>query len=70
MRNQYDLFLNLAAQVATYHDRVNELKEAYINFRKKYFGDSYDMFQEADQNRKKKSLLTRKGTVLLFLLTS
>jgi hypothetical protein len=67
MRNQYELFLNLAAQVATLHEKLEELKEAYLNFRRKYFSDISNPFQEAELRRKKRSFLTRESQLMIII---
>lgn len=37
IKNQYDFFLVTAGQIANLHESVEDLKEKFINYRKKYF---------------------------------
>lgn len=57
MRNQHQFFVTLAAQIATLHDSVEEIRMSYLTFRKKYFNDSFDPFDDADRRQKKKEML-------------
>ena len=49
--------MTIAAQIATLHDSIKEIKNEYLSYRKKYFNDNIDPFLAADKRAKKSSLL-------------
>lgn len=46
MKNQHQFFLALAAHASQLHERANELRQEYLELRKKYFNDNSDPFKE------------------------
>ena len=54
MRNQHESFLAIAGKVAELDDFVKKLKESYIEYRMRYFGDDRNPF---DKKQKKEGML-------------
>lgn len=52
MRNQHEFFIYLAAQLASLHDSVNDLKQEYLNYRQKYFSDRTDPFIVVERKKR------------------
>jgi len=61
MRNQYEFFLSIASQVAILHEMVQEQRMNFLNYRRKFFNDRTNPFEEADRREKQRCFLLSAG---------